>query len=322
MNKDTKVLVTGGAGFIGSTTIAQLLQTTDSEVVCVDNFDDTYDRKYKEDNIAEFQNNERFILYESDITRQKDLMEIFAAEEPTHVLHLAAKADTRKAVEDPYSYIDHNIIGTLNVLEASVVGKVEQVVAASSSSVYGNDERLPWRESDTDIRPISPYGVTKLSSEHLAYTYFKNYDLPVTMLRYFNAYGEKNRPGMVPYKWAEAMLTDQKIQISGDGERRRDYTYIGDTARANILALQKNLGFEVVNIGHGSPLSLNELLSLFETVTGKKAEVTTRPSHPASVEATYADTKKACELLGWQPEVSHEEGIKRLVDWFIGHRLQ
>lgn len=317
-----KVLVTGGAGFIGSSTIQTLLDTTNAVVVCVDNFDDTYEREYKEDNIAEFQSNERFTLYESDITHRKNLMEIFAAEEPTHVLHLAAKADTRKAVEDPYSYVGNNIVGTLNVLEASVAAQVTQVVAASSSSVYGNDERLPWRESDTDIHPISPYGVTKLSTEHLAYTYYKNHNLPVTMLRYFNAYGEKNRPGMVPYKWAEAMLTDKKIEISGDGSRRRDYTYIGDIAAGTIAALSKPLGFEVINLGHGSPLSLTDLLTLFETVTGEKAEVTSRPSHPASVEETYADTTKALELLDWKPTVSHEEGIKRLVEWFKTHRLK
>lgn len=316
-----KVLVTGGSGFIGSSTIKMLLDTTDAEVVCVDNFDDTYEREYKEDNIAEWNDNERFTLYESDITNQKNLMEIFATEEPTHVLHLAAKADTRKAVEDPYTYIDNNIIGTLNILEACVVAKVEQVVAASSSSVYGNDERLPWCESDTDIHPISPYGVTKLSTEHLAYTYFKNHGLPITMLRYFNAYGEKNRPGMVPYLWAKAMLTDKKIKISGDGSRSRDYTYIGDIAAGNIAALTTPLGFEVLNLGHGSPLSLNDLLELFETVTGEKAAVTSYPSHPASVEATYADTSKVEKLLGWKPTTSHEEGIKQLVEWFREHRL-
>lgn len=315
------VLVTGGAGFIGSATIAHILENTEASVVCVDNFDDTYERSYKEDNIAAFKENKNFTLYEVDIVDKTSLEKVFVETKPTHVLHLAAKADTRKAVLEPYKYVDTNITGTLNVLEASVKSGVKQVVAASSSSVYGNNPNVPWKESDQNLHPISPYGVTKLSTEHLAYTYFKNHGLPITMLRYFNAYGECNRPGMVPYLWSKAILTDKKIEISGDGSRRRDYTYIGDIALGSLKALQTPLGFEVLNLGHGSPLSLNELLNLFETVTGDKFEIHPRPSHPASVEETYADTTKAKELLGWEPKVSHEEGIKRLVDWYKTHRL-
>lgn len=316
-----KVLVTGGAGFIGSACIKGLLEDTTFAVVCLDNFDDTYERRLKEDNVTAFKDSERVTLIEADITDKAALESVFRVHQPTHVLHLAAKADTRQAVTDPYPYVATNIIGTLNVLEAAVATGVRQVVAASSSSVYGNNPHVPWSESNHELNPISPYGVTKLCTEHLAYTYHTNHQLPVTMLRYFNVYGEGNRPGMVPYKWAHAMLTDQQIELSGDGSRRRDYTYIGDIVRATITALTTPLGFEVINLGHSSPLSLRELLTLFETVTGKPAIITSRPSHPASVEDTYADTKKAQELLGWSPEVPHEEGIARLVDWFSAHRL-
>ena len=317
-----KVLVTGGAGFIGSATIDLLLKTTDAEVVCVDIFDDTYERKFKEDNISGFQDNERFSLYEVDIIDREEINRVFAETKPSHVLHLAAKADTRNAVENPYIYIDTNITGTLNVFEASVKEKVEQVVAASSSSVYGNNPIIPWHESNKELQPLSPYGATKLSTEFLGYTYYKNYDLPITMLRYFNAYGEHNRPNMVPYIWTEALLKGEPVKISGEGTRRRDYTYVGDIANGTIKALETNLGFEVLNLGHGSPLSLKELLELLENVTGKKAEVISRPSHPASVEETYADTTKAKELLGWKPEVSHTEGFERLASWFSDHRLE
>ncbi len=318
-----KVLVTGGAGFIGSATINLLLKDSDTEVICVDNFDDTYDRKFKEDNIDNFRNNKRFNLAEIDIVDPEALDQVFSETKPTHVLHLAAKADTRKAVEDPYIYIDTNIKGTLNVFESSVRHGIKQVVAASSSSVYGNNQAVPWQESNKELQPLSPYGVTKLSTEYLGYTYFKNHGLPITMLRYFNAYGEYNRPNMVPYIWTEAILRGESLKISGDGSRRRDYTYIGDIARGTALALDKDLGFEVLNMGHGSPLSLQELLTLLKIATDKEEiEVISRPSHPASVEETYADTNRAKELLGWEPEVSHEEGIKRLVRWFTDHRLE
>ena len=316
------VLVTGGAGFIGSRTILQLLISGNVRVVCVDNFDDTYDRSFKEQNVRQFSDNSSYVQYEADITDKDAINEIFEKEKPTHILHLAAKADTRDAILNPQTYIDTNITGSLNILEAAKTHNVENIVAASSSSVYGNNERVPWQESDQDLHPISPYGVTKYAFENLAYTYHLHFSLPITLLRYFNVYGENNRPGMVPYKWAEAMLTDKQIEISGDGERRRDYTYVGDTVRGTIAALWKPLGFEIINLGHGSPLSLNELLALFEKTTGEKAAFTSRASHPGSVEHTYADATKAYKLLGWKPKVSHEIGIQRLVDWFRENRLK
>lgn len=317
-----RILVTGGAGFIGSATIAQLLQNSDTQIVCVDNFDDSYDRKFKLDNIAAFASNDRFTLHEVNIVDRESLDRVFSESKPTQVLHLAAKADTRNAVENPYIYIDTNITGTLNVFELSVAHGVELVVAASSSSVYGNNANVPWQETNKDLQPLSPYGVTKLSTEYLGYTYFKNHQLPITMLRYFNAYGEYNRPNMVPYIWTEQIMAGEPLRISGDGSRRRDYTYIGDIARGTVKALETPLGFEVLNMGHGSPLSLKELLDLLQKATGTKPEVISRPSHPASVEETYADTNKAKKLLGWEPEVSHEEGIERLVTWFTDHRLK
>ncbi len=316
-----QILVTGGAGFIGSSVISELLKDSDTTVICVDNFDDTYERSFKLQNIAVAKDSGRCTVYEVDIVDRGALFSVFDQNTITHIIHLAAKADTRKAVADPYSYVNTNIIGTLNVFEAAVAYNVPHVVAASSSSVYGNNPVLPWGELDYNLHPISPYGVTKLSTERIAYTYFKNHNLSVTMLRFFNVYGERNRPGMVPYILAEAILTDTPFEISGDGSRRRDYTYIGDTVQGILRALEKPLGYEVINLGHGSPLSLNELVTLFETVTGKKISVNSRPSHNASVDTTYADTTKARELLGWQAETKHEEGIANLVSWFREHRL-
>ncbi len=314
------VLVTGGAGFIGASLSGELL-ARGYRVVCVDNFDDSYDQRVKERNIAPLLQNQNFALYRVDIRDIPAMHEVFEKERPSYVVHLAAKADTRKAVNDPRLYTSVNIDGTLNILELAREFPLENLVLASSSSVYGNTLRLPWSENETADLPLSPYGATKRATELLAHTYHHNFNMNITCLRYFNAYGENNRPNMVPYIWAEALLKGEAIEISGKGERKRDYTYIGDVVRATILAMEKPLGYEVLNIGNSSPVSLRELLSVFEKVIGVTAVVRTRPSHPASVEDTYADIRKAKELLGWEPTTSIEEGIKKLVNWFRNNRL-
>ncbi len=314
------VLVTGGAGFIGASLSGELL-ARGYRVACVDNFDDSYDPLVKERNIAQLLANKNFSLYRIDIRDIPALREVFEKEKPTYVVHLAAKADTRKAVNDPRLYTSVNIDGTLNILELAREFPLENLVIASSSSVYGNTIRLPLGEIETADRPLSPYGATKRATELLAHTYHHNFKMNITCLRYFNAYGENNRPNMVPYIWASALLKGEEIEISGKGERKRDYTYIGDIVRATILAMEKPLGYEVLNIGNSSPVSLRELLSVFEKVLGITAVVRTRPSHSASVEDTYADIRKAKELLGWEPTTSIEEGIEKLIAWFRNNRL-
>ncbi|MBI4065765.1 GDP-mannose 4,6-dehydratase [Candidatus Kaiserbacteria bacterium] len=315
------VLVTGTAGFIGSNLTKALLEKS-YRVVGVDNLDDAYDIRFKESNIAPFLNNTNFVLYRTDILDEDALKDVFEKEKPEYVVHLAAKADTRKAVNTPRIYVSVNIDGTLNILELCREFHVENLIVASSSSVYGNSSDVPFTEEQPADRPISPYGATKLAVEHLAHTYHHNFNMNITCLRYFNAVGENNRPGMVPYVWAEKLLRGEEIEISGDGSRRRDYTYIGDVVRATILAMEKPLGFEVINIGNSTPVSLNELLTIFEKVIGIKAKVKSRPSHGASVEVTYADVSKAKKLLDWEPTVSLEEGVTRLVAWFRANRLK
>lgn len=313
------VLVTGAAGFIGSNVVPLLLQDG-YRVIGVDNFDDTYDPAFKEENVAHIED-ANFELVRLDIRDRTALTELFERTRPTLIVHLAAKADTRAAVENPYPYIENNITGTINLLEVAKEFGVENFVMASSSSVYGNDTEVPLKESSVAGRPISPYGATKRATEMFAYAYHHNFGLNITCLRYFNAYGEHNRPNMVPYKWAKALLRGEEIEISGGGTRKRDYTYIGDIAKATVLALKKPLGFEIINIGNSSPLSLNELLAVFEKVIGVKAVVKERPSHKASVEETYADVTKAKELLDWEPTTPTEEGVLRLVAWIRSNRL-
>lgn len=316
------ILITGGAGFIGSNCISALLAQGVSRVVCVDNFDPVYEPHYKEAHIAPFLSHSQFVLYRVDIRDQNALREVFERERPTRIIHLAARADTRKAVLAPHEYVTVNVSGTLNVLECAREYGVLMTVLASSSSVYGNNPDTPWsEESDTD-HPLSPYGATKKATELLAHSYHHNFGMQIVCLRFFNVYGENNRPEMVPYIWAEEFTKqDGSIEISGDGSRKRDYTYVGDIVRGVISAVYADLGYEIINLGHGSPLSLRELLGLFETVCEKKLPVRTRTSHAASAEITYADTAKAERLLAWKPDVTHEEGIRRLVAWFRTHRM-
>jgi UDP-glucuronate 4-epimerase len=313
------VLVTGAAGFIGSNVCAELLKQG-FRVVAVDNFD-TYERAFKEAQIAPCKSNPHFELVELDVCDRAGLMELTKRTLPTYVVHLAAKADTRAAVDDPFPYVDINIKGTLNVFDAAKEVDVKNIVLASSSSVYGNDTEMPLRESAHADHPISPYGATKRAGELFAYAYHHNFGMNITCLRFFNVYGEHNRPNMVPYKWAVALLSGEEIEMSGGGTRRRDYTYIGDIVAGTILAMKKPLGFEIINLGNSSPLSLKELLAVFEKVIGVTATVKERPSHKASVEETFADVSKAKELLGWEPTVGIEDGVARLVAWIRTNRI-
>jgi UDP-glucuronate 4-epimerase len=314
------ILITGGAGFIGSNLIASLIQKN-FRVICVDNFDHTYDPKLKEENIDSFIQNKNFILYRTDICDMEAMRQIFANEKPHHVIHLAAKADTRAAVEDPFPYISVNVLGSMNMLELSRDFGVASVVMASSGSVYGNNPNIPWKEDDNTDFPLSAYGASKKMMEMLSYGYFHNFGMNVICLRYFNVYGENVRPAMVPYKWAEAFLTGQEIELSGEGVRRRDFTYVGDVVRATEAALHLS-GYEVINIADSSPHSLLDLLEVFKKVTGANPPVRRRESHRASVNETYADNTKAKKILNWEPQVSLEEGIKKLVFWFRDCRLQ
>jgi UDP-glucuronate 4-epimerase len=314
------VLVTGGAGFIGSNLVGKLLQEG-YRVACVDNFDTTYDPSFKEENIAPFLHDKNFSLYRVDIRNLDELRTVFEKEKPTHVAHLAAKADTRAAVENPRVYVSVNMDGTLNMLELCREFGVQMTVLASSGSVYGNNPNVPWKEDERTDFPLSAYGVTKKAMELLAYTYHHNFNMHIICLRYFNVYGENNRPTMVPYMWAKAFLTGEEIEMSGEGTRRRDFTYVGDVADATMLALESSLGYEVINVADSKPHSLTDLFAVFEKVTGVAPPVRKRSSHPASVNEMYADSSKAKKLLGWEPKVFLEEGVTRLVAWFKANRL-
>ncbi len=317
------ILVTGGAGFIGSNLIGRLLSSGKKDrVICFDNLNDFYDPKFKLENIRHFRKNNNFKFIKGDVRDLGSLKRIFKQDKPTVIVHLAAKANTRLAVDDPYEYQSINVIGTINLLELAKDFGARNFVLASSSSVYGNKNRTPFSEDDRTDYPLSPYGVTKKTCELLAHTYYHNFGLNTTCLRFFTVYGENNRPDMVMYKWAHNILTGKPIEISGKGERRRDYTYVGDIVNAIVKTLNKPLGYEIINLGNSNPISLKELLVIFEKVSGKKAAVKSRPSHNASMEITYADISRAKKILGWQPETDIERGVARLIKWFRNERLK
>lgn len=317
------ILVTGGAGFIGSNLIGRLLISREKiRVICVDNLNDFYEPKWKLENIRPFRKNRNFRFVKGDVRDLNFLKRVFKKEKPDVVVHLAAKANARLAVDDPHEYQSVNVTGTINMLELAKDFGVKNFVLASSSSVYGNKNRIPFHEDDRTDYPLSPYGVTKKTGELLAHTYHHNFGLNAICLRFFTVYGENNRPDMVMYKWAKNILTGKPIEISGKGERRRDYTYVGDIVDGIVRAMRKPLGYEVINLGNSNPVSLKELLATFEKVSGKKAIVTSRPSHNASVENTYADVSKAKKVLGWRPRTSIERGVAKLIFWMRDERLK
>lgn len=318
------ILVTGGAGFIGSHLIEALLAGAKGKVVCVDDFSAARaaGRPDEKEYLCGSLDNPDFTLHEADIRDLAQLREIFAAEKPNAIVHLAARADTRHAVLEPRDYIDVNVVGTLNVLECAREYGVKTFIFASSSSVYGNKNVAPYEEDAQTDFAISPYGASKKAGEVLAHTYHHNFGIDIVCVRIFNAYGERMRPGLVLYKWVDNLLHEKPIEQSGDGSRTRDFTYVGDLVQGLIAALEHAKGYEVVNIGNADPVSLKELLAVTETATGKKAEVITRESHHASVEATHASIHRAKQLFGWEPRTSLKDGVSRFVAWFREYRLK
>jgi len=317
-----KILVTGGAGFIGSHVCQSLLNDPKvKKVICIDNLNPVYPVSFKLANLKLLTPNKKFKFYKTDIRNLKALENIFKKEKPEYVVHLAAKTDTRTSVQMPYEHESTNVLGTLNLLELSKDFKVKSFVAFSSSSVYGNSSKPPFKETDMRNLPLAPYGATKVAGEVLGFTYTFNYNLPVTFFRIFNAYGPRMRPSLVLYKWVDNILNDRTIEMSGTGVRKRDFTYVGDIVDAVTLALKCTKGYEVINIGNSSPVSLRQLLKIIEKVVGKKATVKSRPSSKASVELTYANVSKAKKVLGWKPKTSMQKGVSKFVKWFKKERL-
>ncbi len=311
------ILVTGGAGFIGSHLCERLLHDG-MRVICLDNFDSFYDPQIKIRNVEEIAKKfpELFELVTGDIRNAEHLNGIFQKNQVDLVVHLAARAGVRPSIADPLLYQDVNIRGTVVVLDACKKNGVQNLIFASSSSIYGENQRVPFSEGDLDIQPISPYGATKRAGELLCYSYHHLYGMNIACLRIFTAYGPRQRPEMAIHKFTRLIDQGEKIPVYGDGSSRRDYTYIDDLVDGILGVIRYHKGFEVYNLGESQTTSLKELIRLIEELFGKKANVEMVEFQPGDVSVTYADISKAERMLKYQPKVKMEEGIKRFVEWY------
>ncbi len=311
----SKILVTGGAGFIGSYTVKKLVEKGHS-VVVIDNFNEYYDPKLKRDRIKILLSDLEFKLYETDISEFKDLKEIFKENDIDIVIHQAAQAGVRYSLENPFAYENANVKGTLNILECCKEFNIKKLIFASSSSVYGNRTDVPFKETDNTDFPVSLYAATKKSTEAICYSYHSLYKIPMVGLRYFTVYGPWGRPDMALFGFTKNILEDESIDIYGEGNMRRDFTYIDDIIDGIISVMEKDFDFEIFNLGYGNPSGLMDFVETIEDYLGKKAEKNFLPMQKGDVPMTYADISKAKELFNFSPKTSLKEGVKKFIKWY------
>ena len=308
------ILVTGGAGFIGSHLVERLLKEG-YHVICLDNFNDYYDPQIKRNNVEPFLKERNFSLVEADIRDREALKRVFGEFKFDKLIHLAAQAGVRFSLKEPSLYMDVNVNGTLNLLELSKEYQIKRFLFGSSSSVYGATTEIPFSELG-ELKPISPYAVSKRTGELLCWTYNHLYHLPITIFRFFTVYGPRQRTDMAIHKFAKLIEEGEEISLFGSGESKRDYTYVSDIVDGIMSALDKDFDFQIFNLGNSEPIALRHLVSLIEKNMGKPAKIKHLPEQPGDPPITYADIGKSKRLLGYHPEVKMEEGIKRFVNWY------
>ena len=311
----SKILVTGGAGFIGSHVVDRLMQQG-HQVVCLDHLSDYYSPEIKIQNIAHHFADKNFTFLVKNVVEKDKLEKIFQEHKFTTVIHLAARAGVRASIEDPLGFRDTNISGTINLLELAKSYGVNNFVLASSSSVYGNNEKVPFAETDPVDQPISPYAASKRACELYAYAYSRLCDLNITCLRFFTVIGPRNRPDMAHFKFLKAIAEETPITKYGDGSTSRDYTYIDDIVEGILASAAKNLKFEIINLGNAQRISLNQMIATLEQALGKKAKIKNLPLQTGDVNHTWADISKAKALLNWEPKTEYEEAVNQLVEWY------
>ncbi len=316
MNNRKNILITGGAGFIGSHLVERLLGENIWQVSVVDDFNDFYSPELKRANIAAHLENPNFRLYETDICNAIDLARVFIENQFDAVVHLAARAGVQPSLYHPKLYAATNISGTLNLLELARQYGVKQFVFGSSSSVYGNNTKIPFAEDNKIFQPISPYAATKAAGELLCHTYSHLYDIRVVCLRFFTVYGARQRPDLAIRKFSQLILDEKPIQMFGDGTTKRDYTFIDDIIQGVRTAIDYNVSdFEIFNLGESQAVELKRLIELIEENLHKKAIIQQKPMRAGDVPQTFADISKARKLLGYNPQTKIEEGIKRFAEW-------
>jgi len=310
------ILLTGCAGFIGSRTTKLLLERG-NEVTGIDDLSAySYGADVKEKRLKELLGKSGFKFKRLDITDKKAMFELIDDNQFDAVINLAALAGVRASLEDPWTFLNVNVNGTLNLLEACVKNNIKKFVVASSSSVYGEGQTTGASEEMVTDYPLTQYGATKKAVEVLCHSYHYIYDLDVSLLRYFTCYGESGRPDMSLYRFIEGIRNDREIEVFGDGTQKRDFTYVGDIAEGTIASL-KPLGFEAINLGNNNPIELNYAIQLIEDEFGRDAKIKYSPRNKADVLINYANIKKAKRLLDWEPKVKIEEGIIRTVEWHL-----
>lgn len=313
-------LVTGAAGFIGAR-VAEMLLEQGHTVVGVDNLNAAYDVRMKEHRLHKLQALPGFTFHKLDIsdrgilTRHSSLV----TRQFDAVLNLAARAGVRASVEDPWAFIETNVLGTLNLLELCRQSGIEKFILASTSSIYGANAPLPTHETADSDHPLQPYAASKKSAEVLCHSYHSLYGLDVSVVRYFTVYGPAGRPDMSMFRFAKWISEGQPLHLYGSGEQSRGFTYLDDIARGTLAALEP-LGYEIINLGGHEVITMNGLIEMLEEVIGKPANIQRHPPNPADMLTNWADVSKARRLLGWQPQVGLREGVGRLVDWYRAER--
>ncbi len=317
-----RYLVTGCAGFIASKVVELLLEAGHA-VAGVDNLNDAYDPRLKQWRLEQLQRRENFTFHKADISDLRALAPLFAVkgnDQPlAAVVNLAARAGVRPSVADPWVYYQANCTGTLNLLEMCRRCGVKKFLLASTSSLYGKHNQVPYGEDADTNRPLSPYAASKKAAEAIAFTYHHLHGIDVSIPRYFTVYGPAGRPDMCIFRFVRRIAEDESIVVFGDGSQSRDFTFIDDIARGTVAALRP-LGYEVINLGGDRPVLLSSIIDQIGELLGNRPRIEYRPMHPADVSTTWADVSKAARLLDWQPEIGIEEGLRRSVDWYRQNR--
>ncbi len=314
----TEILVTGSAGFIGFHVSKHLLDRGDS-VIGYDNLNPYYDPSLKRARLKILKRYPTYSFHKADLRNRKRLFSVFEENHLDKVCHLAAQAGVRYSIENPYTYIDSNIVGTMNVLEACRQFKVNDLVYASSSSVYGGNEKMPFSEKDRVDDPISLYAATKKSNELMAHVYSHLFGLNTTGLRFFTVYGPYGRPDMALFKFAKNIIESKPIEVYNFGKMERDFTYIDDIVKGTVAALDRPFRYEVFNLGNNTPIKLTYFIELIEKHLGKKAHRQLLPLQEGDVPRTCADIGHAKELLDYDPKVSIEDGVSNFLGWYMDY---
>ena len=318
-----KYLVTGTAGFIGMYTAKRLLEQG-HQVVGLDNLNSYYEPELKKYRLAQLMPFESFSFVKLDLADREGIEQLFKIEQFDRVIHLAAQAGVRYSIENPFAYVDSNLVGMMTILEGCRHNQVQHLVYASSSSVYGMNDKIPFSETDQVDNPVSLYAATKKANELMAHSYSKLYKIPTTGLRFFTVYGPAGRPDMAPWLFTKAILKDEPIKVFNQGKMMRDFTYIDDIVegvmRIQDVIPQTEIPYSLFNIGNNEPVQLSRFINAIEAACGKEAEKIMLGMQPGDVERTYADTSRLEKIIGYKPQTEIEQGIAKFVGWYKSYR--